>query len=233
MDTVVAVEFERGIEDAWSDVAQFVPKLLGALIVFFVGWIVARAIRKISIGVLKRIRFDDLVDRSGLGASVERAGYPDAGVLLAKIIYYAVLLLVLQLAISVFGPSPVQDALNGIVAYLPNVIVAVIIVLITGAIAARVKDLVQASTAAAGYSDTLARAAAVAVWVVGGFAALDQLQIAEGLVSALYQGAVATLSLILVIKFGVGGIWAARDRFWPGVYDRLQSQPSSPPGTPR
>ena len=232
MDAVVAVEFTQGIENAWSDVAKFIPRLVGAVVVFVVGWMVARAIRTIAATLLKRVHFDDLVDRSGLGASVERAGYPDAGILLAKIIYYAVLLLVLQLAISVFGPSPVQDALNGIVAYIPNVIVAVVIVLITGAIASRVKELVLASAAAAGYRDTLARGAATAVWVVGGFAALNQLRIAEDIVAALFQGAVATISLILVIKFGVGGIWAARDRFWPRVYDRLQSEPASRPPTP-
>lgn len=227
---VIAVEFTKGIEDAWSDVAQFVPKLVGALVVFVIGWIVAKAIRKIGVTVLKRVHFDDLVDRSGLGASIERAGYPDAGVLVAKIVYYAVLLLVLQMAISVFGPSPVQDALVGIVAYLPNLVVAVVIVFITGAIAARVKELVGASASAAGYPDTMARAAAAAVWVVGGFAALNQLKIADGIVSTLFQGAVATISLILVIKFGVGGIWIARDRFWPRAYDRLQGERTSPPG---
>lgn len=228
MGVFVAVEFSQGIEEAWSDVAQFVPKLAGALVIFLIGSIVARAIRTISVTVLKRIRFDDLVDRSGLGASIERAGYPDAGVLLAKVVYYAVLLLVLQLAISAFGPSPVQDALNDIVAYLPNLLVAVIILMITGAVAARIRELVQTSTQAAGYPDTMARAAAVVVWVIGGFAALDQLQIAEVIVATLFQGAVATISLILVIKFGVGGIWVARDRFWPRVYDRLQRETPSP-----
>lgn len=226
MGHMIAVEFSRGVEDAWSDVAQFVPKLVGALVIFLVGAMVARAIRTVITAVLKRVHFDDLVDRSGLGATIERAGYPDAGVLLAKIIYYGVLLLVLQLAISAFGPSPVQDALDGIVGYLPNLVVAIVIVLITGAIAARVRELVQASTQAAGYPDTLARAAAVVVWVIGGFAALDQLQIAESIVATLFSGAVATISLILVIKFGVGGIWAARDRFWPRVYDRVQRDPS-------
>ena len=61
------------------------------------------------------------------------------------------------------------------------------------------------------------------IWFVGGFAALDQLAIAEDVVDTLFQYSVGAFFLILVIKFGIGGIWSARDRFWPGVYDRFEA----------
>ena len=69
----------------------------------------------------------------------------------------------------------------------------------------------------------LAKAAFVAIWVIGGFAAFDQLDVASDTVDTLFQTVTYSLGLILVIKFGVGGIWAARDRFWPAVYDNIAS----------
>ena len=67
----------------------------------------------------------------------------------------------------------------------------------------------------------LKKLAFVAIWLIGGFAALDQLQVASDIVDTLFQTIVWSLGLIIVIQFGVGGIWAARDRFWPAVYDQV------------
>lgn len=211
----------RPIEEALSDVATFIPKLLGAVLVLVIGWLLARAIQKVVHTILNKVRFDALVDRSGLGAAIERAGYPDSGLLLAKIVYYAILLLALQIAIGVFGDSAVQDALDAVVALLPKIFVAVVIVLIAGAIASRVKDIVVGSAGGLAYGDTLAKAASAAIWVTGIFAALSQIEIAEDIVNSLFTIVVGSIAAIVVIKFGVGGIWAARDRFWPAVYDRV------------
>ena len=81
---MLAVSFTEGIEDAWSDVASFVPKLVGALAILLVGWFIAKAIRKLVHRVLTRVGFDGLVDRSGLGGYIERAGWADSGLLLAS-----------------------------------------------------------------------------------------------------------------------------------------------------
>ena len=243
---VAQIEFREGITNAWNNVAEFVPKLAAAIAIFVVGWIVARAIRNVTIRVLRRVHFDTLVDRSGLGGAIAQAGYPDSGILLARLIYYAILLLVLTLAIDVFGPSAVQDALNSIISFLPKVFVAIVIVFIAGAIANVVRDLVQAGLATVSYGRTVAQLAAAGVWIIGIFAALDQIDVAADVVETLFRIFFGSLGAILVIKFGVGGIWAARDRFWPAVYDRLSeeqtaqatttqpppaAQPPSPPPT--
>lgn len=220
---MLAVEWSRGIEDAWSDLASFAPKVIAAIVVLMVGWFIARVIRKIVEKVLSKIKFDEYVDKAGLGAPVERAGYPDSGKLLAKLIYYMIMLTVLQLAIGVFGDSAVNEAFDGLIAFIPKLFIALIIVVITGVIANTVRSLVEPAVSHLGVGPLLAKAAFVAIWVIGGFAAFDQLDVASDTVDTLFQTVTYSLGLILVIKFGVGGVWAARDRFWPAVYDNIAS----------
>ncbi len=221
---VIGIDIGSSIEEALTDVATFVPLLIFALVVLVVGWFIARLIRKLFHTLLKRVNFDGIVDRSGLGGYIERAGFPDSGALVAKIVYYFIMLIVLQLAISVFGDSPVQEVFNEFVAFIPKLIVALIIIVLTGAIANVVKDLVAPSVAHLSFGATLVTAVGALIWFIGGFAALDQLQVAQDIVDTLFEYSVGALFLILVIKFGIGGIWAARDRFWPGVYDKLDGE---------
>ena len=77
------------------------------------------------------------------------------------------------------------------------------------------------------YSSAVTSVAGIAVWLIFGLAALDQAQIAGDLIDTLTTAIFASLTFILVIKFGVGGIWAARDRFWPNVYDSVSSNSGS------
>lgn len=220
---MLAVEWSQGIEDAWSDLAGFAPKLIAAVVVLMVGWFIARIIRKVVEKVLSTIKFDQYVDKAGLGAPIERAGYPDSGKLLAKLIYFMIMLTVLQLAIGVFGDSAVNEAFDGLIAFIPKLFIAIIIVVITGVVANTVRSLVEPAVSHLGVGPLLAKAAFVAIWVIGGFAAFDQLEVASDTVDTLFQTVTYSLGLILVIKFGVGGVWAARDRFWPAVYDNIAS----------
>lgn len=227
---MLAVEWSQGIEDAWSDLASFVPKLVAAIVVFVIGWFVARFIRKLIERVLTKIRFDSYVDKAGIGGPVERAGYPDSGKLLAKLLYYGMMLIVLQLTVGVFGDSAVNEAFDGLIAFIPKLFIALIIVVITGAVANTVRSLVQPAVAHLDAGPFVAKAAFVAIWVIGGFAAFDQLDVASDTVDTLFQTLAYSLGLILVIKFGVGGIWAARDRFWPSVYDSVAGGDDSASG---
>lgn len=230
---MLAIEWTQGIEDAWSDLASYAPKVIGALVVLVIGWFVARAIRAVVERVLTKIRFDSYVDKAGIGGPIERAGYPDSGKLLAKLIYYAVMLIVLQLAISVFGNDEVQDTFDDLVAFIPRLFIALIIVVVTGVVANTVRGLVSSAVAHLSAGPFLTKVVFAAIWVIGGFAAFDQLQVAEDVVDTLFQTAAYSLGLILVIKFGVGGIWAARERFWPRVYDSVGAKaPDTPPTTP-
>ncbi len=218
------VDWRGGISDAWSEVASFFPKLIAFLVVMIIGWIVARVIRSVITRLLKKIGFDRIMDKAGIGAPLERAGFADSGRFIAGIVYFLIWMLVLQIAFGVFGDNPISDALDGVIAFLPKLVIAIVIIIVTGMIANAVSGVLRPALSGLSYGPFLATAAVAAIWVIGGFAALDQIEFAEDIVDTLFTALVSALSLIFVLSFGIGGIWAARDRFWPAVYDRFSGK---------
>jgi hypothetical protein len=111
----LAVDFQDGIESAWSNVATFVPKLATALLILLVGWFVAKAVASILNKVLERVGFDRVVERGGVRQLLARSKY-DPSDILAKLVFWTILLFVLQLAFGVFGSNPISDLLRGLIA---------------------------------------------------------------------------------------------------------------------
>jgi hypothetical protein len=216
------VRFDSGIQDAWSNVASFVPKLIAFLFVLVVGYLVVRALGKIVEGVLERVGFDRAVERGGVGRALARSQY-DASDLVSKVVYYALFLFVLQLAFGVFGDNPVSDLLASVIAYLPKVLAAMLIVVIASAIAAAVRELVDASMGGLDYGTALANGAGVAIVVVGVFAALNQLQIAPEIVNGLFYALLAVVAGSAIVAIGGGGVAPMRSR-WERVLQRWDEE---------
>lgn len=204
-----AVEWSQGIEDAWTNVAEFVPKLIAFALILFIGWVLARALGKLFNEVLERVGFDDAVERGGVRRALEKSKY-DASDLLGKVVYYALFLLVLQAAFGVFGENPISDLIDSVIAYLPKVFVAIVIVVIASAVAAGVKELVQNSLSGLSYGRTLATAASTMIVVVGIFAALNQLEIAPAIVNGLFYAILAIVVGSAVIAIGGAGVTEMR-----------------------
>ena len=213
------IDWRGGVEDAWSDLVGFAPRLIAAIAVLLVGWFIASLLRRVLQRVLDRVRFPDLMERSGLQAPLARVGLKQPSRLLATVIYWAAMLLVLQLAIDTFGESAIQEALDDLVGFLPSLFIAIVIIVVTGAIASRVAELVRTSLSEQSYGRTLSRIAGGAIWLVGLFAALNQIEIAEEILTVLFIAVVGTVGLVIVVMFGVSGIQAARERFWPNVFE--------------
>lgn len=219
MVVAAGIEFGEGISNAFSSIATIVPKIIVAIIILIVGRIIAGIISKLIQTVLSKINFDSWIDKSGLGAPIERAGFADSGALVAKIIYWLIMLIAIQWAVGIFGDTPIQDVLDSIIAFIPKVIIALAIIIITGIIANFVRDTLSNMLANEGYGRFVAMAAFAAIWFIGVSAALDTLNFATDILDTIVTTVFASLGLILVIKFGIGGIDSARDRFWPKVYD--------------
>ena len=219
---LVAVEWNRGIEDAWANVATFVPKLLAFLLILIVGWFVAKAIGKILASVLDRVGFDKAVERGGIRKALEKSKYEPSDIL-GKVVFYAVFLFVLQMAFGVFGTNPVSDLLASVIAYLPRLFTAIIIVVLAAAVAAAVKEIVQAAVGGLSYGKMLATAASIAILVIGAFAALDQLEIAPAIVTGLFYAMLAIVVGSAVIAIGGGGIAPMR-RQWEQVLSRIEDE---------
>jgi len=224
MSTILAVEWSQGIEDAWSDVAAFVPKFLGFLVILLVGYFVAKLIAKAADAILERVGFDRAVERGGIKKALERSKY-DASDILSKVIFYALFLIVLQMAFGVFGPNPISDLLEGVIAYLPKVIAAIIIVVIAFAIAAAARELIDATLGGLSYGKMLANVVGVAIVVVGVFAALNQLQIAPAIVNGLFYALLAIVVGSAVIAIGGGGVGPMRSRWENALAKYDQEKP--------
>ena len=220
---VLAISYTEGIESAWADLVAFVPKVVLAVAVFIIGRFVAKAIKSVAEKVLTKIQFNAFVNRSGLGELLGNTGVSDAGALLAKVIYFALMILVLQLTIGTFGDTAVQDALNDMINFIPQLIIAIIIVVLTGVVATKVGEVTTAAVGSQSYGPALTKAAVAGIWLIGGFAALNQVEIAQDIVNVLFTTIAATIGFVIVIMFGVGGIQAARDEFWPKVFNLFKS----------
>lgn len=217
-----AIDFEGGLSQAWSTIATFVPKLVGFLVILVVGWIIAKVLAKVADKVLERVGFDRAVERGGIKQALEGSQY-DASDVIAKLLYYAVLLITLQVAFGVFGPNPISDLLSGVVAWLPKAAVAILIVVIAGAIANAVKDLVTNGLAGLSYGRLLGTIASVFIWGVGIIAALTQIGVATTVAGPVLWTVLATVGGVLVVGVGGGLIKPMQSR-WENWLQKAEAE---------
>jgi hypothetical protein len=221
---LLAITFRNGVENAWNHIAVFIPKFIGFLLILVLGYFVAKAMAGILAKILQRVGFDRAVERGGLQQALARSKYEPSDIL-GKVVFWAFFLLVLQLAFGVFGPNPISDLIKGIIAFLPNVFVAIVILVIAGALARVVTELAESLLGAVSGGRWIAPGAGVAILVVGFFAALDQLHIAPAIVNGLFYAALAILVGSTVISVGVGGIPTMR-RYWERVAAKAEAKGS-------
>jgi hypothetical protein len=207
--------FSTGLDNAWSNVATFIPKFIVFLIILVIGYFVAKLIAKVLTKVLQKVGFDDLVERGGVKKALENSEYDAAGIL-GKVVFYAIMLFVLSSAFGVFGTNPISDYLTVVIAYLPLVFVAILIVVIASAVAAAVKGLLQNSLGELSYGKLLANVASGLILAFGIIAALNQLHIATNVVNGILYATLAAAVGVIVVAVGGGGIKTMSQR-WESV----------------
>ncbi|MBW3666175.1 MAG: hypothetical protein KY394_01135 [Actinobacteria bacterium] len=202
----------EALERAWENVVEVLPQIALFLVILIVGWIIASAVARLLDTLLDKIGFDRWVERGGIKRALARSEY-DASDLLSKIVFYGLILVVLQMAFGVFGENPVSDLIEEVVAYLPKLFVAILIIVIAAYVAAAVRDIARASLGNLDYGDLLANIAYWAILLIGIFAALDQLEIAPDIVNGLFYFLLAVVGGSLIIALGGGGIQPMRQRW--------------------
>jgi hypothetical protein len=216
------VDLTSGLEQAWTNFMTFVPKLLLAAVILIVGYFVARALCRLFSALLARLGFDRLVERGGIKRALARTNY-DASTLLGRLLFYTVMLLILQLAFGVFGPNPISALLTSVIAFLPNLFAAVLIIVVAAAIAAAVRDILQATLAGLSYGRFVANTAAAVIIATGVFAALNQINIAPAIVNGLFYAMLAIIAGSAIIAIGGGGIIPMRTQ-WEKVLGRIERE---------
>lgn len=212
------------LEEGIRQIYLFLPRLLAAIGILMAGFAIAKMIERATDIALHKIGFDRWMHEGGVTEALERAGTRlDPSTVLAKLVFWTVMLLVILLAADALGIQAVNALFAELVAYIPNVIAAVIVLVLGILLGEFVKDLVLASAGGLPGGPTLGRAAKASVILLAVFMALEQLNIAQDIVLVFFIAVVGAGALAAGIAFGLGGreIAAEISRDW---YNRLKHQ---------
>jgi hypothetical protein len=194
------------LEEGIYQIGEYVPRLAAALGILMAGFAIAKMVERGTDVALHRIGFDRWMREGGVTEALERAGTRlDPSSVLAKLVFWIVMLMVILLAADYFGIDAVSTLFGQLLAYIPNVIAAVIVLVLGILLGEFVKDLVLASTGGLHGAVTLARAAKAAVILLAVFMAIGQLDIAEDIVLVFFIAVVGAAALAAGIAFGLGG----------------------------
>jgi hypothetical protein len=185
-----------------------IPRIIGFAVVLIVGWIIASLLARGVQALLHAVKFNDLARRSGFADFVLKMGVRDdsAGVI-ANIVKWFVRLITLVVAFDTLGLPAVSNVLQQLLLWLPNLIVALVVLVIGGLAAKALSQLVRGSSAEAGFSnpDMLATVTRVAVWAFTIVVAVNQLGIATTLINTVMIGLIGAFALAFGLAFGLGG----------------------------
>ena len=208
-----ASRVQGSFTDLWYTVALYVPKIFAAVAVFIIGWLVATILYRIVLEIAKVLRIDEALKGAGVDEAAKEAGFKlQAGKAIATLVMWFVALVFLVASLDILGLRTVTVFLQQVVLlYLPQVIIAALILILAAVVADMVKKLVVGSARATGaHAANLAGAVAKwAIWIFGILAALNQLGIASSFVQTLFTGFVIAISLAFGLAFGLGGKEAA------------------------
>jgi len=195
--------------ELWGVVLAFIPQLIVALVVFIIGWVIAVALGKVVEQIIKAIKVDIALRSLGVEEAVSRAGMKlDSGAFIGGLVRWFFILVFLFAAIDVLGLTQVTEFLRSVVlTYVPQVIVASLILVAAALLAEVTQNVVEGSARAAQLPSAgfLGGIAKWAIWIFALLAALYQLGIAGPLVQTLFTAFVAMLALAGGLAFGLGG----------------------------
>ena len=199
--------------DLWYTVAQYVPAILAAVVVFLIGWIVGVILYRVVVEVVRVLRIDDALKAAGMNDVAKQAGFSlDAGKFLGSLVEWFVILVFLVAALDILGLTRVTIFLQTVVLlYMPQVIVAALIIILGAIVAEVVRGIIAHSGKATGAhgANVAGTIAKYAIWITAVMAALTQLGIATEMLQTLFTGVVVALSLAFGLAFGLGGKEAA------------------------
>jgi Conserved TM helix len=203
--------FKASLAGALNTFLSAIPRIIGFAVVLIIGWIISSLLGKGVRALLHAVRFNDLAQRSGFAGFVQNMGVRnDSAGVIADIVKWFVRLITLVVAFDTLGLPAVSNVLQQLLLWLPNLVVALVVLVIGGLAAKALSQLVRGATAEAGFSnpEMLATVTRVAVWGFTIVVAVNQLGIATTLINTLLIGIVGALSIAFGLAFGLGG----RDR---------------------
>ena len=202
------------LQDFWQGFLNFMPRLIGAIIILLIGWFIADWIGKLVTEVLRRLKFDRIFERTQWQDALKKADFKvSVSHFFGEIVQWVLVIVFLLAAVEVLGSYQFVIVLNRIVNWLPNLIVAVAIFVVAVIIADFAKKIIQAvvEKAKVAHSELISSVVQWSIWVFALFAILIQLGIARELIQILFTGLIGLIVISCGIAFGLGGKDLARD----------------------
>lgn len=212
--------------DLWGGVADVIPNLVVALIIFVIGWAIGSLLGQVVAQIIRSLKIDNLLRSAKVDDVLKRGGFNlDSGRFVGDLVEWFIIVVFLVASLDVLGLSQVNAFLRDVVlTYLPQVIVAVLILLVAVVIASAMQRVVVGAAMAAGVrsANFLGSITKWAIWVFAVLMALFQLGIAAPFVQTLFTGFIVALSLAFGLSFGLGGQQAAAS-FIDKVRDEIKN----------
>src|SRR5215207_5356340 len=196
------------LQEALSLFLSYIPQLIGALIILIVGYIVAKLLQAVVGRVLQAIGFDSWMERGGIKQFFDWAETNQTPhSILGQLVFWFVFIIAITMAADALGIPQVSAVLAQLIAYIPQIIAAILILILAALLANFISGIVRGATG----SDLLASIAQYAIIVYAVFAALTQLGIAVQLTANTFLIVLGAVALAGAIAFGIGGREVARD----------------------
>ena len=202
MSTPLALDLETPVREGFTTFMTFIPKLIGFLVILLVGYFIAKIISKLVDKGLEKAGFDKAVERGGIKKALAKSSY-DASDIVAKLVFFAVFVPFLSMAVGALGIQALEQPLAAFIALIPKIIVAIVLVVLGAVIAGAVKSFITNALGGLSYGSILANAAAVLILFGFVKSALDQVGIATAVTGALLYATLAAVAGVVIV--GVGG----------------------------
>ena len=219
---MVLAKFDAGesLQNGFTELVDFLPNLIGALLVLLLGYIVAKVVGRIVRRAADRANFDSWVHREPTGQWVQRV-VSRPSELIGTLAFWVIFLGAISIAVEVLGIEALENFVAAIYAYLPNVLAALLIFLVAVAIAASVATLARKFMGDTSLGRMVSIVAPILVMAIATFMILDQLKIAETIVTITYAALIGAIALGSALAFGLGGRDVAA-RMLEGAYAKGQ-----------
>jgi hypothetical protein len=222
MSLLAAVNIGDSVQQGLDTLFEFLPRLIGFLLILLIGYIVAKVVKGILAKVLESAGLDRALHTGSTGEYVDKVA-PDVkpSRTIGAIAFWFIFLGAISIAVSQLGIAALTDFVGSIAAYLPNVVAAILIFVIAGVIAAAVGGLVARTMGDTPTGKVVGSVVPVLVMAIATFMILNQLQIATEIVTITYAALIGGVFLAMALAFGLGGRTVA-ERMLSDAYDKGQ-----------
>ena len=206
------MEITTVVTGAWNafatKITAFLPALIGAIIIFVIGWIIARLVKVAVERLLKLIRFDKATDKTGVQGFLKKGDIVKRPCeIIGVLVYWFIMIMVITATLDALGIPIVSDLFNTIFLYIPSVVAAIVVLILGFLLGTLLSAVVRTAASNAGLKNAegLGKLALYAIVFFSGAIALIQLGIGEEIVASAFGIALGAFALAMAIAFGLGG----------------------------